>query len=500
MKTDIQRQKATPLTHPGVGPATIPAAYDELSQEAFAAWIRLMVAGEAELSAGRASFARMLGYKERRSNEVLRELHLKGYISFNVTPGKHTRVVIDRRALISARANFVRLSNIVSTKVERNEVEAVGGVVFMHFPRPTFETGVGLTWQRVGLTWVESWTYLGGESYLPGLRAPRTIKSGEVVTQQESSCTVLQSLFAATKFSSTDAEDRCKFVDETAYKEGSEPVPKRDLIDRMREGKDRIKEAKHVERSETAARRINAAKVKGRVPGSIDWIALDKYDDPVLTFDPNSSKHHLFIAILDKPKNDRARVALVSKITTEFCRIYTRYRREAERRRRSYSDYNVPDEERRYAAEAGTMCLRKGVTPRQLLEYWDGHIQNFADRTMVLPPLSFLKSPANIDRVACSTFAAPAAPAGAYKPAYARPAETTPKPVGGNSYANLKGLDPRLRPSLEKGGYKTQAYNDRYLLTIQHNAILIASGKSVFLAEGKLKDMSAHAAQDIYAQ
>lgn len=268
---------------------------------------------------------------------------------------------------------------------------------------------------------------------------------------------------------------------------------KRVSISDMKERNMEMKAKRLAERSEAAQKRAS------RSP-DINWADIDRNGDPILSWDASTKRHQLLLVILDRRVQDKTRRALVNKITTEFCRVYTRYRREAERRTRAYSIYSIPTDERRYATEAGIHCLRKGVTPLQLLQYWDQHIGNFADKTMVLPPLSFLKSPANVDRVACSTFALPnRGPLGAS--AGPRPGAAPAggvKPHAGSSYAKTEGLDPRLRRTLERNGFSTQAYNDRFLLTIQHNAQLIASGTRLFLPEGKAKKMAEFAAAALY--
>ncbi len=104
--------KALPENYPDQGPAKLDEAYGDLTRAAFATWIRLMVEPRENetLKKGRGKVARMLGYSQRRSNEVLLELSRKGYVSFIFNgSGKPTEVVIERRAMISSRGNFVRL-------------------------------------------------------------------------------------------------------------------------------------------------------------------------------------------------------------------------------------------------------------------------------------------------------------------------------------------------------------------------------------------------------
>lgn len=69
-----------------------------------------MLCTDDELKAGRHPLAATLGYSPRRSNDVLRELDRKGYISF-IRNGawRATEVVIERKAIIPARGRFIRI-------------------------------------------------------------------------------------------------------------------------------------------------------------------------------------------------------------------------------------------------------------------------------------------------------------------------------------------------------------------------------------------------------
>jgi hypothetical protein len=107
----VPKSKALPDRYPEDGPVSIPQAYSELSQEAFAVLLRLAVEPRDVLRRGRGKIARLLSYSERRSNEVLRELHHKGYVQFITgIPGTPTEIVLQRRVLINQRiGHFARL-------------------------------------------------------------------------------------------------------------------------------------------------------------------------------------------------------------------------------------------------------------------------------------------------------------------------------------------------------------------------------------------------------
>ena len=106
-----ERFKATPEKFPDEGPVEISAAYDVLSRRAFAVWLRLAVASREDLHGGRGHLAQLLGYSQRRCNEVLLELERNGYVSFVPNgPWQPTTVVIERTPGIRRGSRFVRFS------------------------------------------------------------------------------------------------------------------------------------------------------------------------------------------------------------------------------------------------------------------------------------------------------------------------------------------------------------------------------------------------------
>lgn len=91
---------------------SIAKAYTELKHRDFACWIRLMVATDDELAAGRVPIAKMLGYSEAQSNAVIRVLKHAGYVKVvpNDIPNRPTQLVLLKRATLSGRDRFIRLS------------------------------------------------------------------------------------------------------------------------------------------------------------------------------------------------------------------------------------------------------------------------------------------------------------------------------------------------------------------------------------------------------
>jgi hypothetical protein len=162
--------------------------------------------------------------------------------------------------------------------------------------------------------------------------------------------------------------------------------------------------------------------------------------------------------------------------------------------------YEVTDKERKYAAAAGVQCVQRGVTPRQLMEFWHANIKHFQRAAnMQVPTLSFLSGISNIDTVACGLVLDETAPGGA-RIGTNDPEGNGARPRAGNSFSDTSRLDSRLRPGLEGAGYSTRELNDRYLLTVQKNALGIAAGRDIFIGKGPLRDMSLWAARTLYAK
>lgn len=91
---------------------TIQEVYYDLSQQAFAAWIRLMVSDEKEI-ADRKSISKTLCYSLSQTNTILKELRRKGYIKFERygNPGRRSKLIFRKKTIISGPTRFVRLSN-----------------------------------------------------------------------------------------------------------------------------------------------------------------------------------------------------------------------------------------------------------------------------------------------------------------------------------------------------------------------------------------------------
>lgn len=242
----------------------------------------------------------------------------------------------------------------------------------------------------------------------------------------------------------------------------------------------------------------------------LDWNELDKpkklepgeSDLDLITFDPRTAKHALMRKVLARKPRDPERMKLVKRLETEMCRLYSRYRRAAERATgRATVTYDVSDPERKYAATCAVLCVQRGVTPRQLMEFWHQNIKHFRRAAhQRVPTLSFLSGISNIDTVACGLVLDETAPGGSRIGSSEASESDAVRPRAGNSFSDTSRLDPRLRPGLDRAGFATRQLDDRYLLTVQKNAVGLAAGRDIFIGRGALRDMSRWAASNLYAK
>ncbi len=497
-----ERTKAVPATYPNEGPCGLAEAYEQLTRAAFAVWIRMSVAERSELRMGRGKLSRLLGYSRRQGDEVLRELERKGFVAFIPHgPWRRTIVVVVRKPLLERGHGFTRFASLLFSPISEMHFRQLGAGKFMSLDPP------------------EAYGFIGGSTHLPASvnQLPTFVSQLPISsrTYLARSGAVYKSLAVGVAArtgngenmtASTPRAKRRKFVSEELYLE-----PWRAYRDLIRSSRDQELERRRLLRSSNRTRR-DARNAANRARGIevLDWNELDKprklqgdeNDLDIVTFDPRSPKHRLMSNLLTRKPRDPERVALVKRIETEFCRLYSRYRRAAERANgRPVSVYDVTKQERKYAAAAGVLCVQRGVTPRQLMEFWHTNIKHFQRAShMKVPALSFLAAAANVDTVACGLVLDETAPGGARIGTTVVTDGSDLRPRAGNSFSDTTQLDVRLRNGLEAAGFSTTELNDRYLLTVQKNALGIAAGRDIFIGKGPLRDMCRWAASNLYAK
>jgi hypothetical protein len=484
-----ERTKAGPERYPDEGPCGLAEAYEQLSRGAYAIWLRMSVADRAELRMGRGRLSKLLGYSRRQGDELLRELERKGFVMFVPHgPWRRTIIVIVRKPLLERGHNFTRFASLLFSPISE-----------MHFREQ-------VRGKSVSVDPPNGYGLLGGVTHLPISFSQLPVSFTQLPvpsrTYQRASGPIHKSLGYTTAartgitkimHASTSRVKRQKFIAEGQYFDALAAyrdqivISKKEELDRRRLLRSSNRTRRDARNSANRARGIDV----------LDWNDLD-----IVTFDPRRPKHRLMCKLLERKPRDPGRTALVKRLETEFCRLYTRYRRAAERAAgRPVVAYEVTDKERKYAAAAGILCVQRGVTPRQLMEFWHANIKHFRRAShMTVPTLSFLSAPANIDTVACGLVLDETAPGGSRIGASSDSDGSDVRPKAGNSFSDTARLDARLRPGLEGAGFSTRELNDRYLLTVQKNALGIANGRDIFIGRGPLRDMSLWVAANLYAK
>lgn len=211
-----------------------------------------------------------------------------------------------------------------------------------------------------------------------------------------------------------------------------------------------------------------------------DWGKVDKYGKPIISFNPSPDEREKMIEILNLTMRKPIKRELVAKLGKEFGRAYERYRRALERAAGKRAHWLLGGNSMKLAEAGGERCIRKGVTPFQVLRYWHDHIKDVCDGSMKIPPLGFISSEQAIETVACANLE-----------------KEDKKTNFGNSFVSINQLDPNIRKVLLKGGFKVKKMEEEYLLQVQHAAIAKHNGYNFFVS-GKIKKMINYLIKNYY--
>ncbi|MGD9749357.1 MAG: hypothetical protein AB7W59_00015 [Acidimicrobiia bacterium] len=492
--------------------ATIPEAYEELSQEALALWLRLHHCSDEQLSAGRASLARtVFKISETRANVLLRELRLKGYIAIHGSgPPNPSRVELLKRCKIVGRTRFITLSRMAAPTRQPMGSDSEGSCMLPN-ARAGTDSNEAPTHPSNGGNGIPRVTYEDDHWLLPVWNdsVPRQRENEEPthIRSIKRSMASGPGMGSKTKHGRQSDDTSSATEDSARVWEKLAPtlVEVMDLLSvhgpksnaksssRSRSGIDlsRMKKSKERVRAERGLPRP-----KHPAAGQpIDWSKLDKTGAPAISFSPTDARREGMIHLLTseyrrlRPRERELRTALMSKLRTEFIRIYTRYRRAALLEMNANSTYyEVHASEYKFAEKVAVSCILKGVTPIQVLRYWHKNIRKFANAKMVVPPLTFLSQASFIDEVAIAVLAGSADVAGGGASPDAGKGWKPPKRktmwLGDTST-----LHPRLRRDLMKAGFDISKYNDSDLACIQDYAMDVKAGKDFKLYPEVLRPM-----------
>lgn len=493
---------------------TVPEAYEELSQEAFALWLRLHHCTDDQLQAGRASLAReVFKISETRANVLLRELRLKGYIAIHSQGAPlPSSVSLLRRCKIVGRTRFVTLSRLSMPSCQPMEPDSDGPT--MLFNQASAQESIAVPYHghnggtdRPRVVYEDDHWLLpiwigdaptGGRAEAPTHMhsIKRSVGAGPSMEPETSGTRQRDGADSASEDPAKAWEALAPALAKVMHSfsvHGPKSVAQYSLPS-PRKGVDlsRLKKSREEVR---AKRGLHKAPIHPDAGQPIDWGKLDKTGAPVISFNPGPTKRDAMIHLLTteyrrlRPRERELRNALISKLRTEFIRIYTRYRRAAMVEMRASSTYyEVHKNEQKFAEKAAIACILKGVTPIQVLRYWHKRIRKFAKGGMVVPPLPFLSQPSFIDEVSIAALggdsdASPDAPGGDAGKGWKPPKRKT------MWLGDTSTLHPRLRKDLMGAGFDVSKYNDSDLAVIQDYAMDVKGGFAMKLYPEALRPM-----------
>lgn len=532
------------------GGITIEKAYEELSQEAFAVFMRMMVTKPSQLKKGRNKLAILLGYSEGRCNVILRELKNKGYITLikGPYPGTPTTLKLAKRVILSGPSNFIKLSRhldfagIGQIPHEHHNYYTISVDEYSkkHIDEPSQQRIItqdsdckACNIQGINANLDQNLENDSASTYETDFQHSSTGLSSHIVQTVNHKTSKIKSdlnksgdntLGTTAKVRTNSSQNSDPKNHQICEKStGDEPKTVISREELLKRGRKKVvtfagdethgSDTTHTKKITPLSNKLSQIrsknkknKTKGKGEGGkaakkpINWEKLeqDLRGNPVVTFEPKAKDRMNMIEVLNRKPRDPERRALYRKLTSEFGRIYARYRRMLQKSAGNQPTYLLPDKERdKYAGEAAMWCVIKEVTPRQVLEYWAANIRNFADGSMRIVPLSFLSSPANIEQVVCSVMEHTDGGQRKWKPGDFDRAKRNQNV--GHSFSDVSRLHKGLRHGLIEQGFDVRGCDDRYLMSIQVAAISVAKGHRMFISSA-IRDMVNWAAENIYKE
>jgi hypothetical protein len=500
---------------------TIEQAYSELTYRAFAVWIRLMVATPDQLASGKKELSKVCNYSTSHFYTILNELHNKDYIRHTPAPlyRPHT-IILHKRAMIVGRNHFVRLSNpSTPVTISNSTLDNMNNNNHkIQSQKDNIPNKISIT-KMVNKSLIQIRKEMltnGRQKYVecndeeipldeiidhnsPPLGTPphKIIIPNIINNNIASTASQIEAIVSTASQIETKHIAREQFSTHIkSFPDENNTVMKKIETSLSKKLTEKYREIKNIEGEKRTNRKLNA-------PSSIDYSKLDLRGDPAISFDPKSKQRDEIMAILSVKthgkgaKKDRLLIKkrVIRKLSSEFARIYRRYRNMIQDVRGLESRFMMPPDSGKYCGKIAVQCIYNGITPRQLLEYWDENIGNFANGifTTPYPTLSFLSGIFAAEQVAIALYESTSGIVSKWRTGDFKKADTTT-----HSFFNIKELDHRLKEGLKKAGYDVGVkYDDRYLLTVQKTAMAIANGKNLFVG-GELKKMVKWAIKNLY--
>lgn len=496
-------------------------AYDQLSQEAFSVWMRLHMLGDDKLALGHKKLCRIVGYSEARYIVILRDLRNAGYVKFLPAerPGLPTTLLMLKVCKLSGKNRFVKLSvqgsgcACSSSHEEENLSIPFAQSLFANLT--VNEKQFTENYQANRHASSEDYEVTGAQKQFDGNHQFCVPEDGSgnseftigkfnylcaqhgLSNKHDDNLSIGESNMSDDSSKGDNSKKKVKFLTfDGDIKHASETTHKSKTNISYTSLNSGINISKY-----SKERRTKRVLERPKHPDSgkpINWGKLDQLGKPAITFNLSESEREELIRLLvpDMRKlsseDKKFRRAVERKLEQEFVRLYERYRRAAMREMGwGTTKYDVMSKERKYALAAAISCVVKGVTPRQVFQYWHKNIKHFANSKLSVPPLPFLSQPANIDEVCINMM----------EEKHSGPKRhDSGRPRSMHTMSDTSLLDPRFRKTLAEVGFDLSGMNDVYLATVQAYAVDVAGGqvKARFIPS-KLREMVKWAADNFFA-
>lgn len=487
--------------HPKIEHVTISKAYQELTVPCFAVWIRMHVATDDEMT-GRTKVARVVKYSEPQSNVILRDLATAGYIKLipNLIPNRPTTVLLVKRAMLSGRDKFVKLSNFMN--------DAKGGSVFEDLddfneitlkrpPSHSEDAGDQNAYLRTGLPKTNHPSELHSIINKPRTEFGSVLQTHSIANQPGTSqypsenddVSAVRNQAKSTqegrKLASSCSVPVEKVVDSVEQK----PVPRRTKCWVLGEvpgiGVPFSQPSPTIHRVEASIKSENKSFKKTLNSGAIqraratpkppakakskavDWSRMTEKDTKDATFAPSRQQLARYKELLKRDGRDPEKNKLLNKLSWKITKEYADYFAMKVGR-----EYMTADQDFERARKGAIEFISKGITPLQAIKYWDKYIHTFHGGKLKYPPLSLICSNWGAEQAACARLDERGEPVASREKAEA------PKVHG---FSDLNELDKRLRPALKAAGFEVDSMNDELMLFIQKNAVPIAKGVDLWI-------------------
>lgn len=201
---------------------------------------------------------------------------------------------------------------------------------------------------------------------------------------------------------------------------------------------------------------------------AVDWSKFTPETVSGVTFSPSKDRLKAYRKLLARKESDPLRAQLVNRLAWILSQEYAKYVAA-----KLGKNIGLTPKDFQRAQQGAVELIQKGVTPGQVLKYWDKHIHTFHGGRMRYPTLTLICSNWGVEQAACAMLDASGDPLPPRERSGWGNQAPAPKAHG---FSDLDELDKRLRPALKAAGYDVDGMGDDMMLYIQKTSIPMARG------------------------